>query len=163
MGLSYAWLKYIARRADQEGRLNAQAVLCLLDSHAWSDIALPGEQVRETWLIKRPGQVRWLVLSNRRLLSFALNQGQAQLDASWLRVEIESAALVPPRKLPWWPRQSSGASISGAWLRVRLHDSTVLQGALRSLVTAQRVQAQLTLASTRMQPSHVAQTSSRRA
>jgi hypothetical protein len=148
------WLGWIRRRANDaafEGTFNGMAVQWLLGHTTWAEQAQAGEHVRETIILARPGKVRWLILSNRRLLSYVAGPRDRVLERAWSRADIDRAELLSPRQVPWWHRLISGVGL-GAWVRISLADGTVLQGVTRSSVTARRLLAQLTLAARRPVP-----------
>jgi hypothetical protein len=145
---SYRWIRRRTGDVAFEGIFNGKAVQWLLSHSTWSELAQSGEHVRETLILARPGKVRWLVLSNRRLLSFVAGPRDRVLDNAWPRADIDRAELLSPRQVPLWQRLVSGLGM-GTWVRITLADGTVLRGMTLSGVTARRLLAQLTLAARR--------------
>ena len=139
-----AWMRRMSRRADAEGVLNAQATHLLLRTPAWAQVAEPGEHVRETWVLRRLGAPRWVVLSNRRLVVFKAAAGTPVFEAAWHRSDLLHAEQVDGERLGGlerWVHRLQG----GPWLRIGLDGGRVLQGTIPSAVTADRLLAQLRL------------------
>jgi hypothetical protein len=67
------WWRRCAALPELESVMNAQPVMWLLRSADWSRVALPGEHVRETWLLRHWRGGRWMVLTNQRLLAFKVS------------------------------------------------------------------------------------------
>jgi hypothetical protein len=136
------WLLRRQRRAaldpDQEALLNVVAVQSLSGRQGWLALKEPGEQLRETFLIAPVGALKWVLLSDRRLLVLRLNLRDRVLESAWHRSDIASVSLPPLKALSWWQRAMRWP-VDGNWLRIAMRDGTVIEGTLRSAVTAQRV------------------------
>ncbi|WP_290871159.1 hypothetical protein [Aquabacterium sp.] len=136
------WLLRRHRQAAQapqhEALFNAAAVQLLQQTPAWATFREPGERLRETFTLASLGALRWVILTDRRLLVLRVGLRQQVLESSWSRHDIVKVSLPKAQRLGWltrllrWP-------VPGGWVRIRLRDGQVLEGALRSAVTAQRV------------------------
>lgn len=146
------WWRRCAARPELEGVMNAQPVYWLMSSADWSRVALPGEHVRETWLLRHWRGGRWMVLTNQRLLAFKVQGlGRRTLAQAWPRKQIRKVQRLEWSALTWRERLSMYAFIAGV-MRIQLQDGTVVQGGLLSPTTAARVQAQLNLRNHLMHP-----------
>jgi hypothetical protein len=146
------WWRRCAARPELESVMNAQPVMWLLRSADWSRVALPGEHVRETWLLRHWRGGRWMVLTNQRLLAFKVSGlGRRSLEQAWSRKQIRKVQRLEWSALTWRERLSMYAFIAGV-MRIQLQDGTVVQGGLLSPTTAARVQAQLNLRNHLMHP-----------
>jgi hypothetical protein len=127
-----------------EPYFNAKPMQWLLNSASWSGEAQRGEHARETLLLHRPGHGRWLVLSNRRLLSFVAGPRERVLDQAWARGDIDSAEVLPSSQLRWWQRLMCAGK--GVWVRICMRDGQVVEGLCASRLTALRATALMALA-----------------
>lgn len=125
-----------------EGLLNLLAVRWLQTDETLAQLLEPGEQVRETFILQPLGGQRWIVLTDRRLLSFRITLGGRVLEHRVPRADIARVALPAVARFPLWRRLLRQPADDG-WLRLQLRDGTVLEGAVRSAVTARRVAALL--------------------
>jgi hypothetical protein len=153
-GLLWWWQHRLQRLAQDpafEATINGVATYLLRNTPNWAQVARPGEHVRETLLLQRPGKLRWLILSNRRLISHVSGARERVLEAQWSRNDVLEARPLRPMEVAWWQRLLSGPGM-GAWLRIQMVDGTVLQGATHSAVTAQRTLAQLNITAHQMRP-----------
>lgn len=151
MGLltvSWVMIRRMRRAATDpglEGLLNVRATSLLTADGVWAAYREPGERLRETFMLGPVGAVRWLVLTDRRLLSFRVTIRDKVLTGSWHRSDIESVSLPALRSLHWWQRWLR-QPVEGNWLKIRTRDGQVLQGVVPSAITAGRVAAILGLA-----------------
>lgn len=134
--------KRLAEAPWAEGLLNLLAVRWLQTDDALAQLLEPGEQVRETFILQPLGGQRWIVLTDRRLLSFRITLGRRVLEHRVPRADIARVALPPAARLTVWQRLLRQPADDG-WLRLQLRDGTMVEGAVRSSVTARRVAALL--------------------
>jgi hypothetical protein len=134
--------KRLAEASWAEGLLNLLAVRWLQTDDALAQLLEPGEQVRETFILQPLGGQRWIVLTDRRLLSFRITLGRRVLEHRVPRADIARVALPPAARLTLSQRLLRQPADDG-WLRLQLRDGTVVEGAVRSSVTARRVAALL--------------------
>lgn len=127
-----------------EGLLNVRAVSLLASDGAWTAYSEPGERLRETFMLGPIGTVRWMILTDRRLLSFRVTVRDKVMNGAWHRSDIESVALLALKDLHWWQRWLR-QPVEGNWLKIRMRDGKVLQGMVPSAITARRVAAMLGL------------------
>lgn len=135
-------MKRLAEAPWAEGLLNALAVRWLQSDETLASILEPGEQVRETFILQPLGGQRWMVLTDRRLLCFKVTLGRRVLEHRVARADIVRASLPAVASLPFWSRMLRQPADDG-WLRLRLRDGAVLEGTVRSAITARRVVALL--------------------
>lgn len=137
-----AWLlrrhRQAAQAPEHEALLNAAAVQLLRDTPAWGTFREPGERLRETFTLTPLGAMRWVILTDRRLLVLRVGLRHQVLAHSWHRSDVVKVSLPKAERLGWMTRVLRWP-VPGAWLRIRLRDGHVLEGSLRSAVTAKRV------------------------
>lgn len=138
------WLRRQARQEAAEAVLNVVPVRWLMRSDDWQRVAVPGEHVRETWLLRHLWRPRWLILTNQRLLVFTARARARRLVLEVPRREVVRVSLRERGTLRWWERLVCQAQLTGV-MRIALRDGTVLEGGLSSWTLARRVQAQLIL------------------
>lgn len=118
-----------------------------LQASAWTQHRQDAnERLRETFeMVGGPGK-RWIVLTNRRLLTFnpaASGQGW-QLDKDWHRSDIATIALLPREKLSWTQKRQLPSN-DGAWLRLKTREGQSLEGFVQPMATAERIHAIVSL------------------
>jgi hypothetical protein len=137
------WILFSLRRtmADpkSEAVFNYRAVRALETNPAFWQLRLPGELPRETLMLYsvKAGQ-QWLVLTNQRLLVFAVSRKDYSLVAEYPRRAITSLRLPEPHELSWWQRLQRSAS-SGTALRFEFKDGNLLAGTTPAAPTARRM------------------------
>jgi len=135
------------RRAAADPRCEAlfnQAALRALETDLgfWS-LRQSGELPRETLMLASPkAGLRWLVLTNQRLLVFVTNLKDRTLAEEYPRRAIANLRLLEPSEMPWWQRWQQVSGLA-AVLRFQFRDGETLEGTTPSRRTAQRMAALL--------------------
>jgi len=136
-------LRHLAQSPAYEPLFNQMAMRKLRSGGALDLALLDGEHVLETFTMQ--GQVlRWVVLTDERLLIFAATFTDHRLEAAYPLTQIvgastEAGALRPGRKargLRWF--------VPGGWIEIGLRDGGVLYGVVSAPTVAERVAARLT-------------------
>lgn len=147
--LAYARLAYgwASSRPRWESVLNAWA-LQSLSRPELAQVLEPGETVRET--VALAGfPTRWVVLTQRRVLVFAVNRRDRILRHAFYNNEITHASA------RYWAQWSWGSRLRSVWnggvaqLELQSQGRTLLSGYVVSAITAQRMVALLALQSDR--------------
>lgn len=129
---------------DAEAVFNYQAVKILESEPAYWRLRQPGELPRETLMLSSPlAGLRWVVLTNLRLLVFVSNLKDRTLLTGYPRREIVNLRLLGQKDMTWSQRWQVLSSFGSAILRFEFKDGTTLEGRTMAKLTAQRMAALL--------------------
>lgn len=122
--------------------LNAQALSRLERGQGLRDALRPDETVLETamWLCPT---LRWVVLTDLRLLCFVAGLGRPRLEWAHPRAALRDVAWLPRSPQRWSRWVGAGAGGPG-WLQLRLPDGRLVQGRVTAPTVGQRLVAELT-------------------
>ena len=130
-------LRRAAADPHAEALFNYSAVHALETDLGFWNMRKPGEVPRETLMFGNPaGGLRWLVLTNQRLLVFVTNLKDRTLAEEYPRRAIAGLRLLEPAEVRWWQRLQP---LGGAALRFQFRDGETLQGSTPARQTAQRM------------------------
>jgi len=137
-------MKRFSAEPEFEPMFNAPAMRKLRSGDTLSQTLRDGEQVHETFMLRR-ATPRWAVLTDERLLIFkvTLLEPRPDIDVPLERIaaaSTEPGALAPGRT----PATLRRMFAPGAWLEIGLHDGKVIAGAVDSATLARRVAERLT-------------------
>ncbi|MFO1265239.1 MAG: hypothetical protein U1E84_18205 [Rhodoferax sp.] len=142
--LAYGWA---SSRPHWESVLNAWA-LQSLSRPELARVLEPGETVRET-LVLTGLPMRWVVLTQRRVLVFAVNRRDRTLRHAFDNSEITHASAKHWAQWSWRSRLRSVWNGGVVKLELQSQGKTLLSGYVVSAITAQRMVALLALQSDR--------------
>lgn len=142
--VAFGWA---SSRADWEGVLNAWA-LQSLSRPELAQVLEPGETVRDT-LVLAGIPTRWVVLTQRRVLVFAVNRRDRILRHAFDNSQITHASAKRWAQWSWRSRLRSVWNGGVAKLELKSQGNTLLSGYVVSAITAQRMVALLALQSGR--------------
>lgn len=119
---------------------NLRALRLLARPQNFWPLRQPGEQVRETLMLNPQGlNTRWLVLTQQRLLVFAVSGFDTRLLHAVPRRDIARVQCLPLSRAPhWWMRLMAWP---GVYLRLVLADGATIDGVATSARAAQRLAA----------------------
>jgi hypothetical protein len=122
--------------------LNAQAVARLERGQGLREALRPDETVLETAMWMCP-TLRWVVLTDLRLLCFVAGLGRPRLEWAHPRAALRDVAWLPRSPQRWSRWVGAGAGGPG-WLQLRLPDGRLVQGRVTAPTVGQRLVAELT-------------------
>lgn len=136
--LAWAWRRHNRQALDpaNEPALNALALSHLRRSTALPATLQPGETLRETFMWLCP-TLRWVVLTDRRLLIFVATLADHRLERVQALRSITRATTVRPRFQGWRSLQGPG------WLDLQFSDGPALRGAVPAPTVTARAAAWL--------------------
>ena len=123
-----------------EGFMNFQAMNFLATDLSFWRLLHADERPRETlMMMASPGNWRWLVLTDQRLLVFASNLKDRTLLMDYPRRNIVGLRLLASQEMSRWQRVQRFMNSDAAVWRFEFKDGTTLQGTTTATVTTQRM------------------------
>lgn len=124
-------------------------------SQAWDRSRQDQESLREIFEMQRGRNRRWVVLTNRRLVSLVPDAPGPgwRLERDWHRSDIATVEQLARASMTRRQRREAPAHGDGAWLCLKTRDGQSLEGFVQPRATADRIQAIVSLTARRVAPS----------
>ena len=126
-----------------EGIFNQQAIQFLQTNADFWRSCQPGELPQETLMLRTVSEPSWIVLTNQRLLHFAVNLRDRTLVREYPRNELLRVRLLEKHEMTRGQKLQRLFNAYGAIVSFEFRDGTSLSGFTVSRQTAQRIAAQL--------------------
>lgn len=136
-------LKRNAINPDSEAIFNRRAIQFLQTEASFWRLRQPDELPQETLILAPGGWLNWLVLTNQRLLVFAVNLRDRTLTHEYPRSNISGLRILEAREMTWLRKLQMLLSVVGAVIRIEFKNGTSLTGYTISTQTARRMAMQL--------------------